>query len=190
MFKLMAVTDRKLCRRELPEQVQLVCAGDLKPAAVILREKDLAPSAYEQLALEIMSVCAEYKVQLIVHSFWQTALNIQCKYIHLPLPILRTDEFQRQRKDFQLIGVSVHSSREAQEAVLLGANYLTAGHIYATACKEGVPGRGCAWLREICSQSAIPVYAIGGIATDGRQFKELQQCGAAGACIMSGFMCL
>ena len=35
---------------------------------------------------------------------------------------------------------------------------------------------------------SIPVYAIGGIVFDARQWQELVQCGAQGACIMSAYM--
>ena len=41
----------------------------------------------------------------------------------------------------------------------------------------------------ICkSCKSIPVYAIGGIGFDARQWQELVQCGAQGACIMSAYM--
>lgn len=41
----------------------------------------------------------------------------------------------------------------------------------------------------ICnSYKSIPVYAIGGIGFDARQWQELVQCGAQGACIMSAYM--
>lgn len=37
-------------------------------------------------------------------------------------------------------------------------------------------------------RKSIPVYAIGGIGFDARQWQELVQCGAQGACIMSAYM--
>lgn len=41
----------------------------------------------------------------------------------------------------------------------------------------------------ICNScKSIPVYAIGGIGFDARQWQELVQCGAQGACIMSAYM--
>ena len=38
------------------------------------------------------------------------------------------------------------------------------------------------------SSKSIPVYAIGGIGFDARQWQELVQSGAQGACIMSAYM--
>jgi thiamine-phosphate pyrophosphorylase len=90
--------------------------------------------------------------------------------------------------DFSVVGVSVHSVLEAQEAISLGATYLTAGHIFSTDCKKGVPPRGLDFLREICSLSPVPVYAIGGIHLDSEQIRMVEECGAAGVCIMSGMM--
>ena len=38
----------------------------------------------------------------------------------------------------------------------------------------------------ICENVSIPVYAIGGISNE--NINDVRQTGAAGACIMSGFM--
>ena len=88
--------------------------------------------------------------------------------------------------DFLAVGCSVHSVEEAKEAQKLGATYLTAGHIYTTDCKKGLPPRGLDFLREICNAVTIPVYAIGGIHAGTRQIQEVMDCGASGACIMYG----
>lgn len=190
MFKLLAVTNRKLCAGSLPEQLEIICSSEHKPDAVILREKDLAAAEYNQLAQEAAKICAAYHVQLILHSFWKTAMELDCKNIHLPLAVLQTNEFKHYRDKFQIIGASIHSMEEAQQAAALGVNYLTAGNIYVTSCKVGLPGRGLVWLSEICKEIKLPVYAIGGIYLSGEQFNDLQKNGAAGACIMSEFMLL
>ena len=70
----------------------------------------------------------------------------------------------------------------------MGAAYLTAGHIYASNCKQGVPPHGLAVLKEICTLSPVPVYAIGGIGLNKAQLEEVLACGAAGACVRSAFM--
>ena len=65
---------------------------------------------------------------------------------------------------------------------------MTAGHIYATDCKRGLPPRGLDFLREVCRSTSLPVLAIGGIGLDGKQLREVLEAGAAGACVMSGMM--
>ena len=75
---------------------------------------------------------------------------------------------------------------EAWEAVALGATYLTAGHVFATTCKAGLPGRGVEFLAQVCAAVPCPVYAIGGISPE--LFPAVLQAGAAGACVMSGPM--
>ena len=52
-------------------------------------------------------------------------------------------------------------------------------------------GRGIfnsAFLKEICTLSPVPVYAIGGIGLNKAQLEEVLACGAAGACVRSAFM--
>ena len=87
---------------------------------------------------------------------------------------------------FAHIGTSVHSVAEALAAQNAGATCLTAGHIFDTDCKKGLPGRGLDFLRSVCQQVSIPVYAIGGI--DSGNIGAVRGAGAAGACVMSGLM--
>lgn len=82
-----------------------------------------------------------------------------------------TDE---EKKKFTKIGISIHSVEEAKEAEQLGASYLTAGHIYATDCKRGLPPRGLGFLKEVCREVSIPVYGIGGIKFDEEQWNDMK----------------
>ena len=101
------------------------------------------------------------------------------------LPDLRKMTPQ-EKNHFEIIGASCHSLEEAKEAERLGCTYITAGHIFLTDCKKGLPGRGLTFLQNICENVSIPVYAIGGISNE--NINDVRQTGAAGACIMSGFM--
>ena len=72
------------------------------------------------------------------------------------------------------------------EAEALGCTYVTAGHVFDTDCKRGLPGRGLGFLKEVCGSVSIPVYAIGGIGPD--NIADVRKTGAAGACVMSSAM--
>ena len=184
-FKIIAVSNRKLCDRPFLEQIERVCK--IHPEAVILREKDLTEEEYRIFAKEVMNICSRYQVSCILHNFWETAIELGSTSVHLPLQVLRktTDE---EKKKFTKIGISIHSVEEAKEAEQLGASYLTAGHIYATDCKKGLLPRGLEFLEEVCKEVNIPVYGIGGIKFDEEQWNDMEKCGAVGGCIMSGMM--
>ena len=122
----------------------------------------------------------------MLHTYLETARKVQHPYIHLSLFLLK--ENSEKLSDFLAVGCSIHSVEEAKEAQKLGATYLTAGHIYTTDCKKGLPPRGLDFLREVCNAVTIPVYAIGGIHAGTGQIREVMECGASGACIMSEMM--
>ena len=98
------------------------------------------------------------------------------------------EKYEGKLGGFRQIGSSVHSVEDALKAESLGADYLTAGHIYTTDCKKGLPPRGLVFLEEVCRRVSIPVYAIGGIKINEKQLQEVMDCGAKGGCIMSGMM--
>lgn len=184
MYNIIAVSNRHLCKRPYLEQVERVCKQH--PKAFLLREKDLPEEEYLLLADQVMDLCRQYDVPCILHNFLSVAERQKASAIHLPLPVLR--EHPDAAGKFRFVGTSVHSLSDALEAEKLGVSYLTAGHIYATDCKKGLPPRGLSFLRDICSHVTVPVYAIGGIHLGTPQITEVMECGAAGACIMSQMM--
>ena len=183
MSDIICVTNRRLCGEDFLLRMDRIARAH--PAAVILREKDLTKESYRQLAKQVMQICGSYQVPCILHNFVDTAMELNAEAVHLPLPVLRSlDEDQRHL--FRVLGTSCHSVEDAKEAQALGCTYLSAGHIFATDCKKGLPGRGLDFLREVCRSVSIPVYAIGGISSD--TIASVRAVGASGACVMSGLM--
>lgn len=166
--------------------VRIEAIAQERPKGIILREKDLSEEEYRKLAVAVTEICGRYEVPCILHSFVTVAKELKADTIHLPLPLLRSMQSD-EKKSFSVIGASCHSVEEAAEAERLGCTYITAGHIFATDCKKGIPGRGLEFLWEVCNAVSVPVYGIGGI--DVGNYAEVLRAGAKGACIMSGLMC-
>ncbi len=183
MSKLLCVTNRSLCVGRFDERIRKIAFAGVR--AVILREKDLSEDDYASLAREMIAVCAESGTPCILHTYFRLASSLGCGAVHLPLPVLR-GMTEAERSSFDVLGVSCHSVEDALEAASLGCTYLVAGHIFETDCKRGVPPRGTDFLREVCEAMSLPVYAIGGV--NAGNFPIVLACGAAGACVMSGFM--
>ena len=183
MSDILIVTNRALCRGDFYTRLEL--AAKAGPAGIILRERDLPPEAYKIMAAQAMEICARYGVPCILHTFREAALDLGADRLHMPLPLLRRMG-EGERRQFAILGASCHSVEDALEAQALGCRYIPAGHVFDTACKEGLPGRGLDFLRGVCQAVAIPVYAIGGISPG--NISAVRQTGAAGACVMSSAM--
>ena len=174
MFEI-AVTNRQLCKGDYFTQIEKVAFH--KPFAVLLREKDLDFDKYLALSHEVNRICTSYGVPVIAHT--HAVPGIQ--RLHVPFALANEDLVRQ----YQL-SVSVHSLEEARQAEAMGAQFVIAGHIFATGSKPGLPARGIDFLQEICENVHIPVFAIGGISV-----QNAQQCldaGAAGICRMSYWM--
>lgn len=183
MSDVLCVTNRKLCEKDFLVRIEEIAR--MKPAGIVLREKDLSEEEYAKLALEVMGICSKYKVPCIQHNFTGVAKALHAKALHVPLPVL-SEMTAEERKAFTTLGTSCHSIEEAKKAKELGCTYIIAGHIFETDCKKDVPPRGLEFLREVCNSVDIPVYAIGGINTD--NMALVKEAGAAGGCMMSRLM--
>lgn len=185
--KVIAVSNRHLTRLPYLDQVERICS--FQPRAFLLREKDLPVKDYLNLALAVKKICDRHQVTMIPHFYPEAADAADTDVLHLPLWKLKElKEKGAGRLTGMRIGVSIHSTEEAEEAAALGASYATAGHIFATDCKKGLPPRGLDFLKQICDRSPIPIYAIGGIRLDPEQIQTVLKHGASGVCIMSQMM--
>ena len=183
MSDILCVTNRKLCREDFLARMERIAA--CHPAGILLREKEMPPEAYEELAAAVMEICGRHGVRCILHSFPAVAMSLHADALHLPLHLLR--ELSREQKaHFKVLGASCHSVADALEAQALGCTYLTAGHVFETDCKKGLPGRGLEFLRNVCAAVDVPVYGIGGIGAD--NIVLVRNTGASGACLMSSLM--
>ena len=179
---MIVITDRILVEGDFLAQLEKV--SRLRPQAMILREKDLDDIQYEELAGEVKEICGREGIPLFVNSRTETARRLGIRNLHLPVAVLSQENFRR--KDFDRISAACHSLEDVRTAAEHGATQIILGTIFETDCKKGLKGKGLDFLREICAHSPLPVYAIGGITME--KMKKVREAGAAGGCMMSGFM--
>lgn len=179
------VTNRTLCRDDFLTRIDHIAKKGVADA-ILLREKDLTEREYLELAEKVILICKSHNRRCILHTYYKAAKELGCKEIHLPLPLLQKMREEGEKEWFTTVGTSVHSLKQANLAMHLQADYMTAGHIFETDCKKGLPGRGLSFLSKVVCESEVPVYGIGGISADNA--GQIMETGAAGVCIMSGFM--
>jgi thiamine-phosphate pyrophosphorylase len=179
---LICITNQKLCRDDFLNRINEIASG--KPHAIMLREKELGEPDYQELASKVQEICESHQVNLIINHNLETAEQLKVGAVQVSIDDLRKKG--ESLRNFDQIGVSVHSVEQAREAERWGANYLIAGHVFPTDCKKGLPARGLRFLKEVCDSVNIPVFAIGGISEV--NYKIALMAGAKGVCIMSEAM--
>lgn len=184
MFKVICVSARQHSNNFL-QSIEMIAKSEVE--AIILREKDLSQDDYYQLAKSVKEICEKYDKKLIVHNFIDVAKKLGIKNIQLPFSKFISE--QNIHNDFESVGTSVHSIGDAVLAEKSGADYIIAGHIFATDCKKGLPPRGVKFLKEVCNAVKIPVFAIGGINDNSiAELTDVNCNNFSGVCVMSSLM--
>lgn len=181
------ITNRHLVQGDFLKQLEKVTK--LHPHALILREKDLTDDAYESLAKKVFDLCKREDITFFLHTKIEIARKIGCQNINLSIPVLKglsETEKKALTEDFCEISISCHSMEDVEIAMAGGATQIILGTIFETECKKGVLGKGVEFVREICQKCPLPVYAIGGMNM--QRLPLVIDAGAAGCCMMSGFM--
>ena len=109
---MICVTNRKLCRGDFLERIRQLAAGGAD--VILLREKDLSPAAYTELAEKCLAICREYSTALWLNSFTGTAAALQLP-VQLPLSVLQ-ELTDADKEKLPAFGASVHSLADAQLA--------------------------------------------------------------------------
>lgn len=131
------------------------------------RNKDAATRLQYEEASHIKRLCADYGVPFIINDRLDIALAVDAEGVHLGQTDMPYPEARRLLGHKRLIGLTVHSLAEAEEAMRLGADYLGVSPIFATATKPDA-GRPCGieTLQAIRRACTVPLVAIGGINPD------------------------
>lgn len=157
-------------------------------AAVILREQ-VAPTPLSDDALcslyeELLPLCCNYDVSLIIHRSIELAQQLACAGIHLQKEISRIILARAVLGDAALIGYSAHSDKELNEAFRCGANYCFFSPVFSPQSKlDSRRSIGLEYLREVCKSCCGAVIALGGITPENAFM--CRKAGASGIAMIS-----
>lgn len=179
---LYAVTDRAwVGKQSLYEQVESALKGGV--TCVQLREKELDDEAFLKEAVEIHALCQRYGVPFFVNDNVDIAIRCHAEGVHVGQEDMAAAQVRARVGEGMMIGVSVHSVEEAQEAVKHGADCLGVGAAFATHTKTDVDVLPHETLKAICDAVDIPVVAIGGISAG--NIGQLSGSGVDGVAVVS-----
>ncbi|MFD1706006.1 thiamine phosphate synthase [Siminovitchia sediminis] len=178
-MELVAVTNDRL---EVKQLAGIMCEVAPIVDYFIIRERSKTAADIIKLMGYLTHAGIE-KDKLIMNDRVDVAVAAGIKRVQLPGHGLEVQQVKSCFPDIQA-GRSVHSLKEAAEAIGAGADWLIYGHVFETDCKKGVPARGFQELQRIAGTVTSNIYAIGGIKPF--HLKELHEVQIKGAAIMSG----
>lgn len=175
-FQLCLLLTRSLCRLDPLEVVRLAVAGGVD--CVQLREKEMSTAERYAWGGQLLDLCLELRVPLIINDDVEVAAALGAAGVHLGQDDLPVAEARKLLTDPQWVGLSTHSLEQLDEAADQGADYAGFGPIHATGTKGYTQGLGAESLLGALIHARVPVLAIGGITPANAQLIP-EQAGIA-----------
>jgi thiamine-phosphate pyrophosphorylase len=184
-YKLYLVTDRDVLKgRDLIESVEESILGGA--TIVQLREKDVSSREFFDIAKKLKAITDKYNIPLIINDRLDIALAAGTTGIHIGQSDIPCKVARGILGNDKIIGVSVHTLKEALEAESDGADYLGCGAVFSTSTKKDATDVSYDKLKEIKARVKIPVVAIGGI--NEKNLSQLEGANIDGVAIVSAIL--
>ena len=152
-----------------------------------VRERQLDDRSLAALVRAVLNVVGGTGARVVVNDRLDVALAAGAAGVHLRGDSMAAADVRRLAPEGYLVGRSVHSVKEAQDAERGGgADYLVFGTVFPSVNKpDGHPIAGVDELRRACAAVRLPILAIGGVS--GATVVEVMAAGAAGVAAIGLF---
>lgn len=150
---------------------------------VQLREKHLDKASFFEKALKFKKLCKKYDVPFIINDDAELAKMVDSDGVHIGQTDMDIETVKQIVGKNKIIGVSVQTVEQAEEAKSHGADYLGVGSVFETSTKPDAERVSIETLKEISCSVNIPVAAIGGINEE--NIMNLKNCNVNGIALVS-----
>lgn len=145
----------------MPAMAQALLAGG---AGILqLRAKGRAPADIARLAREILPICHDAGIPLIINDYPHIAAEIGADGVHIGQDDGTLAETRAIVGPEAIVGRSTHSLDQALAADAEGFDYLGFGPLFPTGTKPGRPAIGLTDIATAMQNVHRPLYCIGGI---------------------------
>lgn len=181
---LYLVTDRRWLKESLIQTVEKAIQGGV--TCVQLREKNFNHEQLIEEGKQLLALCHQYHIPLIMNDYVDMMLEIQADGVHVGQGDMDAKKVREMIGPDKILGVSVRTMEQALKAQQDGADYLGVGSIFVTHTKDDAKKVEIQTLKDICQAVDIPVIAIGGIGQN--NISQLKGTGIDGVAVVSAIM--
>ena len=180
----------RVCFIAAPEQARCPLTQTVRQTAqggaglIQLRDKMSPADALKLLAENLRAALRPTGARLIVNGNIEVAEAVEADGAHLP-ERASIEQARARLGKTALIGYSAHSVDGLRRAEDAGADYAFLSPVFPTRSKPGAAPLGLKRFERAASQTALPVYALGGIQPDNA--RMCLEAGAFGVAALSAF---
>jgi len=178
------ITDPLLCAgRGLIETARAAVRGGVK--IVQLRDKTASDVALISQGRALKEALAGSGALLIVNDRVEVARAISADGVHVGQSDAAAADARKALGPDAIIGLSIQTTEHAAALDLAMVDYIGVGPVFATATKpDHAPPLGFDGLARVCTASALPAVAIGGLSA--AHARAVFAAGARGLAVVSG----
>ncbi len=155
----------------------IAVAVQSKISLIQIREKQLSARMIYELTAAAAELTAQSETKLLVNDRADIALAANADGVHLTSKSIPANIIRREFPKNFIIGASVHSIEEAENAKRGAADFAAFSPVFSSPGK-GEP-QGIERLRAVCGRlKPFPIIALGGV--DASNYAEVRQAGARG----------
>lgn len=143
------------------ERLQLALENGLR--LVQVREPGLSREAMRELSLRVVKLAHTYGAQVLINGDIELASEVGANGVHLNSAQLAACKL---RPSLTWCAASCHNAEEVQRANSLGFDFVVLSPVLPTRSHPGAAHLGWQAFAKMAENSAIPVYALGGLCCD------------------------
>lgn len=147
-----------------------------------LREPHLPSDEYQAYARQIVELCHRYDAKLLLNAEPQWAIDCDADGVHLNSRRLMQYSTRPLKNSFW-VGASCHNREELKQALRLEADFAVLSPVAPTASHPGATALGWNNFSALCTETALPVYALGGMRA--QDLERARRAGAQGLAMVS-----
>ncbi|MEX2446718.1 MAG: thiamine phosphate synthase [Dehalococcoidia bacterium] len=182
--RLQVITDETVQQRYSHAELAGLAASGGADAVQLREKRPWTTRELIEAARDCLEACESYTATLIVDDRADVALAVGAPAIHLGRDDLDVATAREILGGDAVIGGTANSYEEAARVWMTDIDYIGVGPIYGTQSKaDPAPDMGLETLHRICTDSPIPVVAIGSITPE--RIPEVMAAGAYGVAVLS-----
>ncbi|MEE8388446.1 MAG: Nudix family hydrolase [Acidiferrobacterales bacterium] len=148
-----------------------------------LRERQLEKDAYLDLAAIVVDRCHHYGAKVLLNCEPQWIVGTAADGVHMTQERMMSVKHRPLGDEF-LVAASCHDESSLQQAAMINADFVVLSPVQETVSHPGAKAIGWQRFQQLCAITALPVYALGGMALSG--VVQARQYGAQGVALVTG----